>query len=229
MDALSKLFEPGFLIGILGIVTSLISVILTSKRAKESNEITKKILIDNVIIDEKRAHIQKLTDLLCNLLESTSVHKLAQYFQMGCVLGGNQSSSDFTNEIAEQQMMISLLKDKVYMQMQIDDKMFYDHMIQVGKEATRIYDEIKIIKNYSEHKRDEIKLNSSALHRINTPDELYNLCTDKEKIQHVKESLGEYSHAHALLTALAKKYLDIVKTDFNNNINAMSVTGGDCQ
>jgi len=224
------MFDAGFFIGIFGCLITLVSVVLTSMRAKESNMIAKNTIYRDLFLREKKARFFELSTEITGLLDFISSNNLRMYYENACTYGEGENGVLFNNDMNAEFSKISSTRVRVLLVMPAENKEFDKAMAETLNEFSEILIEIKKLKSYVMQRYAELRLNPSLLKDSPTMLSIRQYIYDGyKKTEEIKEAIYAYNLKYSIFIITASEYLSLIRKEYeecletSNNVSKRNV------
>lgn len=207
--------DTGFIIGILGCLITLVSVVLTSMRAKESNLIASDSLYRDVLLQERKSRIDKLTQEISELLDLISSHNLRMHYENACAFGDKENGVEFNNSMNREISNISSKRVNVLLSMPAKNDEFRLAMAETIQEYADLIDEVKELKSCVMDRFTQLKLNPDLLDETPTLQNLRVYIYENYKhTNKIKKAIGTYNTDYLRFISVANSYLSELRREF---------------
>ena len=202
------------IIGIGGIVASIISAILTSRRAKEANTIAKESLLRTTYIEQKKADLEKVISTISKFLQISSPLVLDSDYKSLSNLSANLSEVIASLNYKKQELFY--YSNLIYLEMPVDSDAFLSLVASICHKAIDIYDQLEDIA--LSINRNMEQLNLSRNDRISDYAEKI---IDSALIKSYRESMNAYTDLHAALAKASKDKIECLKEIFLDELKSI--------
>lgn len=198
-----------YIISFLSICVTLVSVILTSNRAKETNRITEKLAASNFVREEKKKQKDIKIQDICRFLELSSPYKVNEWQQRANVVGTQETPDDFQLNISSYITELTTLYNKMFLQMDSAYKSYIESIFTVLEHIAKIYLKLKTIKTekyYMNILNPNVKIDE--LNGEDVKAKIDNLNNE------VKSIFEKYSKDYVILTTKSRDYVKDLNNDY---------------
>ena len=210
------MFDAGFVIGFLGCLITLVSVVLTSMRAKESNIIAKNAIYRDLFLKEKKDRFFDLSTEITGLLDLISSHNLRMYYESACAYGEGENGILFNNDMNAEFSKIYSTRVRVLLGMPSENKEFDKAMSEMLNEFSEILVQIKKLKSYVMQRYAELKLNPSLLNDSPTMLSIRQYIYDGyKKNEEIKDAIYAYNLKYSVFVITASEYLSLIRQEYD--------------